>query len=258
MRRRHRHLAQVLAGLHAPQGNDDQGQDGGHQHPRGQGDGHALEDGIGENHAGTGHQGQGRDENGSGPGLTGPNHRLRHRDTLLHLVDREINEQDGVANDDAGQGYPADHGSGGEFPAHAHAEHEKVSRNDAQQGQGNRRHNDQGNTEVAKLPDHQDVDEHQGHGEGRAHVAEGLVGDGPLASPLPGGVAVVGRGLGPVTQRRHAIGSLVAFLVQNILDLQHAIDGRGQFPSHIRHHILDRAQVLAVDDVLLGHPLEAA
>ena len=73
--------------------------------------------------------------------------------------------------------------------------------------QRNRRHDDQRREVAAELRHHQQVDQDQADAVGRAHVAEGLVGDLPFAVPLDGVVAVGVGGLAdPVFAQRAGAG----------------------------------------------------
>ena len=57
---------------------------------------------------------------------------------------------------------------------------------DPDDGQGNRRHDDQRRDVAAELRHHQQVDQDQADAIGRTHITEGLIGDLPLAVPLDG------------------------------------------------------------------------
>jgi multidrug efflux pump subunit AcrB len=96
----------------------------------------------------------------------------------------EVDQQDRIAHDDAGQRDHADHAGGGELRAQ-----QRMARHHPDDGQGDRRHDDQRREVRAELRHHQQVDEDQADRIGGTHVAEGLVGDLPLAVPLDGVVA---------------------------------------------------------------------
>ena len=76
-------------------------------------------------------------------------------------------------------------------------EHEPVGRNDTQQGQRDGRHDNQRNAEIAELPHHQYINQHQCHHKGRTHVSKSLVGHGPLARPFERRLGIVGRRTDP-------------------------------------------------------------
>ena len=59
-----------------------------------------------------------------------------------------------------------------------------VRRQDADQRERNRHHDDQRREERPEPADHQHVDQHQHGGEGRAQVAEDFDGDVPFAVPF--------------------------------------------------------------------------
>ena len=163
----------------------------------------------------------------------------------------EVHQQDGVAHDDTGQRDEADHRGGGELGIEQH-----VPGNDADQGQGNRRHDDGRQGKVAELPHHQHVDQDQRHAEGHAHVAEGLVGDGPFAAPLEAGLVVGRRRPDPVALGLDAIGGDI--VPDQVLYLEHAVDRRG-IPAHrFGGHVFHRTQVLVIDRLVLDLAHEAA
>ena len=170
-------------------------------------------------------------------------------------MDGKIHQQDGVADDDAGQRDPADHRRGGEFGAR-----NGVHGHDAEQGQGDRRHDERRNAEVAEFPHHQQIDEHQGHGEGCAHVAEGLIGHRPLTGPFDAGSHIIRRRPGPedavVFKQVDAVGGDVIALAHYLLDLQHAVDRRCKASAHIGDDIFDATKILVIDDVFLDDAAE--
>ena len=81
----------------------------------------------------------------------------------------------------------------------------------ADDGQRNRRHDDQRRQVRAELRDHQDVHQHQTDRVGQPHVAESLIGDLPFAIPFQRELAVrVGRLADEVfAQRRTLRGSQI-------------------------------------------------
>ena len=98
----------------------------------------------------------------------------------LHPQLDEVDQDDRVANDDAGAGDEADHRRRGE----ERAEH-RVRRQDARRARtGSASMMVSGVDERLEPADDQDVDEHQHGGERDAEIAEHLVGDVPLAIPL--------------------------------------------------------------------------
>ena len=162
----------------------------------------------------------------------------------------EIHQQDGVAHNDTRQGDPADHGGRGELATQSQSKENGMHGNDTQQGQGDGRHDERGNAEVAEFPDHQNVDQHQGRTKGHAHVAEGLVGDRPFTSPLEPGAGIGGRRPCPVGAFRqfHAIGGHVGFPIlpalEQVFHLHHAVHGRRQTAAHVGDHVFHGAQIL--------------
>ena len=121
-----------------------------------------------------------------------------------------------------------------------------MSRHDTNQGEWDGCHNNRRQGEVPKLPDYQYVDEHECRAEGDAHVAEGLVGDSPLTSPLEAG-SIGGLGWPKVVTARplHAIRGGV--VVQEVLDREHPIDGGSEASGNVANHILNSAQILVKD-----------
>ena len=89
-----------------------------------------------------------------------------------------LNQQDRVAHDDAGPRDEADHRGRGERCAK-----QPMSEHDADQCERDRRQNNQRQLETAELRHHQDIDADDRHHEGGTHVAEGDIGDLPLAVP---------------------------------------------------------------------------
>ena len=90
----------------------------------------------------------------------------------------EVDEQDRVAHDDAGERDEADHRRRGEGGAQ-----QPVAEHDADQRQRHRDQDHERQQERAELGDDEQIDAEDRHHEGRAHVAEGDVGDLPFAVP---------------------------------------------------------------------------
>ena len=91
----------------------------------------------------------------------------------------EIDQQNGIAHDDASERDHADHGGRRELRAE-----QGVPRHHADNGEGNGCHDDERHAIGAELRDDQQVDEHETHRIGETHVAKRLVGDSPFAVPL--------------------------------------------------------------------------
>ena len=81
-----------LACADATHWNDQQGQEGGHDDTEHQGDGHAIEDRIGQDEQGAQHERQRRDNDRSGPRLAGEDHRLTDRMPPGHHFARELDQ----------------------------------------------------------------------------------------------------------------------------------------------------------------------
>ena len=79
-----------------------------------EGDGEALKNGIGEDDAGTDDDGEGGEEHGTEADGSGFDYGLIEREALLASQLDEIDEDDGVADNDSGTGHKADHGGCGE------------------------------------------------------------------------------------------------------------------------------------------------
>jgi len=132
-----------------------------------------------------------------------------------------------------------------------------VSRNDSEQGQRDRRHDDRRDDEVAELPDDQHVDREQRNRVGHPHVPEGLEGHGPLAAPLEPGVAVGCRRSGVGPRQDDVVRGPVA--LQQTVHVHLGVDGCGKTAPGVADHVLHRPQVLVEDDVvalLLDEPPE--
>ena len=163
------------------------------------------------------------------------------------MANGKINQQDGITDDNTGQSDKANHRGGGKLGIE-----QPVARNDPDQGQGYRRHDDPRNHEVAELPYHQDIDEDQCHTKGGTHVTEGLIGHRPFAGPLKGGFSSICRCTEVFAGDDFAIGSDV--LIQFCLDIEHAVDWRGEPANGFAHYIFDGAQILMENDRILLFP----
>ena len=174
----------------------------------------------------------------------------------------EIHQQNGVTHDDTRQGNPTYHGGRGELTTQSQGKENGMHGNNAQQGQGDGRHDERGNAEVAEFPNHQNVDQHQGRTKGHAHVTEGLVSDRPFTGPLEGGAGVGGRRPRPVGMFRqfHAIGSHVGFSIlpalEQVFHLHHAVHGCRQTTAHVGDHVFHGAQILVEHGGFHRHALE--
>ena len=160
------------------------------------------------------------------------------RHALRHLQADEVHQQDGVAHDDAGQRNHADHAGGGVLRAE-----QRMAGHHANDGQRNRRHDDQRRQVAAELRHHQQVDQDQAHAIGRAHVAKGFKGDLPFAVPLQRVVAqrILGRAEEVFHQRAAA---RRADACNGAAHLEHAVQRAVDLARHVGHHIVHRQQVL--------------
>jgi hypothetical protein len=100
-----------------------------------------------------------------------------------------------------------------------------VAAHDAEEGQRDRRQDDQRQLERAELRDHEDVDPEQGHHEGRAHVAEGHPGDFPFAVPQQRRLPCSSVGLAVKLDRRLGAFRPVHRL-ERVGDGEHAVERR--------------------------------
>ncbi len=113
---------------------------------------------------------------------------------------------------------------------------------DADDGQRDRRHDDQRHQVAAELRDHQQVDQDQADTVGDPHVAEGLVGDLPLAVPFDAVlVGVLRRAQVPLGQPE-VFGQLSG-------DLEQAVERAVGLAGHVADHVDHRQQILVVDAV---------
>ncbi len=114
----------------------------------------------------------------------------------------------------------------------------------AEQGQGDRRHDHERDPEVVELPYDEEVDpEHRGD-EGGAHVAEGHIGDLPLAVPEQGRLRFVER-LAVVADLGRTERPPVVARLDPFHDLDHAVDGRFETPRELAHDHVGEMGVLA-------------
>ena len=166
------------------------------------------------------------------------------RSAFTHLQIDEVDQQDGVAHDDAGQRDHADHAGGRVLRAQ-----QGVAWHHANDGQRDRRHDDQRREVAAELRHHQQVDEDQAHGVGGAHVAEGLKGDLPFAIPFDGVVAQRIRGLAhKIFHQRAATRGLD--LRDGAAHLEHAVQRAVHLAGHVGHHKIHRQKVFVIDGLL--------
>ena len=120
---------------------------------------------------------------------------------------------------------------------------------DSNQGQGNWRHDDCGDQEVAELPDHQHVDQNECDRKGNAHISERFIGDRPFTGPLESDLAVVRWRTCPVTlDSAIPWGTIVT---QLLLNLEHAIDGRRKTPHRFRRDVFERPKILVKNGFIL-------
>ena len=163
----------------------------------------------------------------------------------------KVHQQDRITNDNAGERDEADHRGGGKLGTE-----QPVARDDADQGQRDRSHDDGRQAEVAEFHHHQHVDQDDRGSEGHAHVAEGLVGDRPFTGPLEGGLIVCFRRTGPGRLQLDAIRSRVVLEV--VLDIHHAVDGRAEATGSLASDIFNGTQILVIDHRLLHASIEIA
>ena len=120
---------------------------------------------------------------------------------------------------------------------------------DADEGQGDGREDDQGREERLEPPHDHDVDQDEHGGEGDPQVPEDLVGDVPFAVPLHG-VPVFEPGL-----HRRVLLQFVALGQLQLLYRPHhreyGIDGALLPSRHVAHHVDHPLQVLPVDGLVL-------
>ena len=157
----------------------------------------------------------------------------------------EIHQQDGIAHDDAGQGNHADHAGCGVLRLQ-----QGVARHDTNDGQRNRRHDDQRRQIRAKLGHHQQVNQHQPHRIGSPHIAECLVGDLPLTIPLDG---VATPCVNRLADEKFAQGLAIRRLdfCDGAAHLEHAVQRAVQLARHVGGDKVHGQQIL-VDHGLLA------
>ena len=147
--------------------------------------------------------------------------------TTFDFVFGEIHQQDGVPDNNPGERDPADHRSRGKFCIE-----EPVTRNNTNQCQRDRCHDDRRENKVFKLDDHQHVNQHHGQHKRATHVAERFISNRPLTGPLKTRfVATSRRSEEPAFQE--AVVNLDTIrrniIRQHVIHLEHAINRRGQF-----------------------------
>ena len=141
-------------------------------------------------------------------------------------------------------GHEADHRGGREERAH-----QPVRRQDAHQRERDRGHDDQRGQERAEPADHQNEDQHQHGGKGRAEVAEDFDGDVPFAVPLDGRL-IVGERLGGVVdlEGRAAAAELPGVeRCRALFIFEDGIDRAFDHAGHVADDVGHRHQVLVVD-----------
>ena len=231
----------VLIGDEVENRDDDQGQHGGDKNAENQRDCQTVENWVVQNEK--------RPQHGCQPGeydgLRARDGRAHdgalEGDARAHLQLDEVHEQDGVAHDDAGQRNHANHAGGGVLRAQ-----QGVPRHDADDGQRNRRHDDQRGQIRAKMGNYQEVDEHQPHAVGNAHVAEGLIGDLPFAIPFQRVVAPGVRGrVDEVFLQCASIGS--DDLRDGLTHLEHAVERAVNRTGHVAGDKIHRQQILVIE-----------
>ncbi|MPL73164.1 hypothetical protein SDC9_18957 [bioreactor metagenome] len=210
------------------------------EQPEQQRDRQPLEDRVGEDH----HRADHRRDRGEQDRLEPDRPRLdQHVDVRLALVIAvadEVHQQDRVAHDDARQRDEADHRGRRERRVE-----DQVAEHDAEEGQRDRRQDDERQPERAELRHHEDVDPKERHAEGRAHVAEGDPGHFPFAVPQQRHVALV---VGLAMQRHHGLlARRPVDLVERRVDRDHAVKRCLEGAGKIRRHHLRLAAVVAED-----------
>ena len=121
---------------------------------------------------------------------------------------------------------------------------QRVSRHDADDRERDRRHDDERHRIGAELRHDEQVNEHQAHRIGEAHVAESLVGDRPLAVPLDAEVAqAIGRTDETLRQRLAGGRRLVDLRDQ----AEHAVQRTVEPAGHVAGDEHHRQQILVVD-----------
>ena len=118
-----------------------------------------------------------------------------------------------------------------------------------QQGQGDRSHDNGWQNKIAKLPNHQHIDQDQGYAKRQAHIPKSLEGDRPLASPLK---AALGVGLGSTQKFTGDHMSIRGCIrLQLFIYIHHAIDGCIQKTGDLAGDILNRTQIFMIDNRVL-------
>src|ERR1035437_5695851 len=121
-----------------------------------------------------------------------------------------------------------------------------MRRQNANQGQWDRRHDDQWRNERAEPAHYQDVDQYQDSGKSQSQVAEHFDRDVPLAVPLHGeAVGALGHGRALVLLDRVAIGQLD--LVDGVAHLHDGVDRAFFSAGHVSSHVHHGLQVLAIN-----------
>ena len=129
--------------------------------------------------------------------------------------------------------------------------HQGVARHDANDGERNRRHDDQRREVAAKLRHHQQVNQDQADRVGSTHVAECVIGNLQLAIPLDGVLAVRVSGLvNPVFAQitRAGQGRVFEFAANG----KEAVQRRVQLARHVTKHIAHALQVFGKQGLVDG------
>ena len=121
-----------------------------------------------------------------------------------------------------------------------------MTRHHTDDGERDRRHDDQWHEIAPKLGDDEQVDEDQADTVGDAHVAEGLVGHLPLAVPLDAVASIGVRRLldEPFTQGTALFQRLTG---NSAARTEHPVERRIELAGHIAKHVDDRQQILVKD-----------
>ena len=193
-----------------------------------------------EDERGADHRRRRRQHDRLEPRRAGFNQRRAQRRALRAARADEVDEQDRVAHDDAGERDEADHRGRGERRAQR-----PVAEHDADQRQRDGRQHDQRQRERAELRDDEQIDAEDRHAEGRAHVAESHVSDFPFAVPQQRRLRLVERLAvqGDLGLARRA----PVDLAERVVDGEHAVDRRLEAPGEFRRHHLRKATVVAED-----------
>ena len=128
---------------------------------------------------------------------------------------------------------------------------QSVSGHHADQGQRNRRHDDERRRIAPELGDDQQIDEDQPHPVGCPHVAKRLVGDLPFAVPLDGVLTVGVRRLAdPVLAERAGSGQRCD--IELGTNREQSIERRIELARHIPEDVRKRLQILGVQGLVDG------